>query len=99
MDDANSLQINVRAVDSRHQEVAQSEKRPHQPQQRKPSSTPYSPEDLSIYADEFITWKLALEKKHYQQSKSYTPSQPKAAANKEAGDQAILPGQVCSQKL
>ena len=95
MDDANSLQINVRTVDSRHQD----ERRLHQPQQRKPRSTPYSPEDLSIYADEFITWKLALEKKHYQQSKSYTLSQPKAAAKQETGDQAILHGQVCSQKL
>ena len=99
MDDANSLQINVRTVDSRHQDVAQSEKRLHQPQQRKPRSTPYCPEDLSIYADEFITWKLALEKKHYQHSKSYILSQPKVAAKEETGDQAILHGQVCSLKL
>ena len=90
------MQIRVRTVDSRHQDVAQSANRLHQPQQRKPRSTPYSPEDLSIYADEFITWKLALEKKHYQQWKSYTPSQPKAAHKEETGDQAILHGQVCS---
>jgi len=82
-------QITVRTVDSRHQD----ERRLHQPQQRKTLSTPYSPEDLSIYADEFITWKLALEKKHYQQWKSYTPSQPKAAHKEETGDQAILHGQ------
>ena len=96
MNDSNTLQINVRTVESRHQDEAPSENlnQLQKPQQRKPPSTPYSPEDLSIYASEFITWKLALEMKHNQQSSTNTPSQPTAAAKEEASDHSILNGQV-----